>query len=120
MKRESKKRRGRKSPMLVILAVSTVPLAARAQVDRYYVGGNNTDWNNPANWSATSGGPGGASVPVAGDNAYVNGPNGNVVLFDGNYAGALGDLNIDQTFTHSINFLRGSYFTVGANSAGTY
>lgn len=41
--------------------------------DRYWVGGSGT-WNstNTANWSSTSGGSGGASVPTAGDNVYFD------------------------------------------------
>jgi hypothetical protein len=38
--------------------------------DRYLVGSGN--WNNNANWSAISGGGGGASFPVAGDRAFLN------------------------------------------------
>ena len=39
--------------------------------DRYWVGGTGT-WNdtNTANWSATNGGAGGASVPISTDNIY--------------------------------------------------
>jgi hypothetical protein len=33
-------------------------------------------WNNVSNWSATSGGPGGASVPGASDHAIFNGASG--------------------------------------------
>lgn len=41
--------------------------------DRYWVGGSGT-WNsiNTANWSATSGGAGGASVPTSADDVYFN------------------------------------------------
>jgi len=41
--------------------------------DRYWVGGTGT-WSggNTANWSATSGGGGGASVPTAADNVFFN------------------------------------------------
>ena len=41
--------------------------------DRFWVGGSGT-WNttNTANWSATSGGGGGASVPTAADNVYFD------------------------------------------------
>ena len=51
--------------------------------DRYWVGGNGT-WNgtNTTNWSATSGGPGGASVPTALDAVFFNtssGTSGNTV-----------------------------------------
>ena len=41
--------------------------------DRYWVGGSGT-WNSvfTANWSATSGGGGGASVPTSADNVFFN------------------------------------------------
>lgn len=41
--------------------------------DRYWRGGSGT-WNttNTANWSATSGGPGGASVPTAADDVFFD------------------------------------------------
>jgi hypothetical protein len=45
--------------------------------DRYWVGGTG-DWSaaNTANWSATSGGSSGASVPTSTDNVYINGSSG--------------------------------------------
>lgn len=45
--------------------------------DRYWVGGAGT-WNatNTTNWSATSGGAGGASVPTSADNVFFNGSSG--------------------------------------------
>lgn len=45
--------------------------------NRYWVGGNGT-WNasNTANWSATSGGAGGASVPTSADAVYFNAASG--------------------------------------------
>lgn len=42
--------------------------------DRYLVVAGN--WNADANWSATDGGAGGASFPVAGDNAYITATSG--------------------------------------------
>ena len=39
---------------------------------RYWVGPLNGNWNNPANWSATSAGPGGAGVPGVQDSVIVN------------------------------------------------
>lgn len=39
--------------------------------DRYWVGGTG-NWNDTANWSSSSGGPGGASVPTTGDNALFD------------------------------------------------
>jgi len=42
--------------------------------DRYWVGGTGTwDGTNTTNWSATSGGAGGASVPTSADNVIFNG-----------------------------------------------
>lgn len=42
--------------------------------DRYWVGGSGTwDLTNTANWSATSGGAAGASVPTSDDNVYFDG-----------------------------------------------
>jgi hypothetical protein len=42
-------------------------------VKRYWVGnGSNTDWNTTANWSSSSGGSSGASVPISTDSVYFN------------------------------------------------
>ncbi len=51
---------------------------------RYWVAGTTSDWNNSANWSLSSGGAGGASVPGVGD----------TVIFDGNGLGRC-NINID-------------------------
>ncbi len=64
---------------LSLLFFSTTQLLA---VDRYWVAGASANWNNTANWSATSGGVGGLSVPLATDDVY----------FDSN---GLGDCTID-------------------------
>jgi hypothetical protein len=37
----------------------------------YWVGGNG-DWNDPANWSTTSGGPGGSCIPSSLDNVFFD------------------------------------------------
>jgi gliding motility-associated-like protein len=39
--------------------------------NRYWVGGTGA-WNDPAHWSATSGGPGGASVPAMNDDVFFD------------------------------------------------
>src|SRR3982750_2210859 len=42
--------------------------------NRYWVGNNsNKNWSVTSNWSATSGGLGGASVPTTSDSVYVEG-----------------------------------------------
>ncbi|SKC81463.1 T9SS type A sorting domain-containing protein [Ohtaekwangia koreensis] len=43
---------------------------------RYWVASTSSNWNNTANWSATSGGIGGASVPGASDAVVFNGAGG--------------------------------------------
>ena len=43
---------------------------------RYWVASTSSNWNNTANWSATSGGIGGASVPGASDAVVFNGTGG--------------------------------------------
>jgi len=56
-----------------LVGVSTFVLLTAGWVhaaDRYWVGGSG-DWFDPANWSATAGGPGGAGVPAAGQNVYL-------------------------------------------------
>ncbi|MEO1655875.1 MAG: hypothetical protein AAFU64_20200, partial [Bacteroidota bacterium] len=42
------------------------------QAQRYWVAPSSANWSNPANWSLQSGGPGGASVPQAGDQVHFD------------------------------------------------
>lgn len=106
--------------------------------NRYWVGGGGT-WNttNTANWSTSSGGPGGASVPTNIDNVFFDANSGAardtcfitdyMVMKDISTAGYLGTL----TCTNSVDvygniFLEsgGSISTMGFrmlnNVAGTY
>lgn len=50
--------------------------------NRYWIGnGSNKNWNTTSNWSATSGGSGGASVPGASDDVFFdNGGTGQLIL----------------------------------------
>jgi hypothetical protein len=52
----------------VVSFLTTIHLVA---ADRYSVASGN--WNSTATWSATSGGASGASVPVVGDNVFIEG-----------------------------------------------
>ena len=52
--------------------------------NRYWIAASTGSWSNTANWSTSSGGAGGASVPGSADVAYFN-------------AGGLGDCNLDAT-----------------------
>ncbi|GJM29013.1 MAG: hypothetical protein DHS20C17_16480 [Cyclobacteriaceae bacterium] len=82
--------------------------------DRYWIAAGPANWNNAANWSASSGGAGGASVPVAGDNA----------IFDGNGLGICGinvNVNVDGIdvragFSGFITQGSGFTITIGTNN----
>jgi len=51
---------------LLLIAILFV-FSDQVQAARYWVAATTSNWNNPANWSTTSGGTGGASVPGAAD-----------------------------------------------------
>ena len=44
--------------------------------DRYWVGGASTTWNTTTHWSASDGGPSGASVPISSDNVFFTANSG--------------------------------------------
>jgi len=72
-------------PKSYICLLLTAFLFCRSEAaNRYWVGSIFTNWNNILNWSATSGGLGGASIPGTGD----------AVIFDN---GGTGSCNIDVT-----------------------
>ena len=74
--------------------------------DRYWVGGSGS-WNNSAtaNWSATSGGAGGASLPTATDNVFFdsNSGSGNYTVTTGSNLFTL-NFNITQPATGTVTF----------------
>jgi hypothetical protein len=51
--------------------------------NRYFVPGGNFRWNasDTTNWSATSGGPGGASVPTSSDDVFLDANSGTAINF---------------------------------------
>jgi hypothetical protein len=51
--------------------------------NRFFVPGGNNRWNSndTTNWSATSGGPGGASVPTSSDDVFINASSGTAINF---------------------------------------
>lgn len=76
--------------------------------NRYWVGGSGTwDTTNTANWSATSGGAGGASVPTASDNAFfdANSGSGTCTTATGATCSAL------TVNTSSLSFVLGANMT---------
>lgn len=87
--------------------------------NRYWVGGNGT-WNatNTANWSSTSGGAGGASVPTAADTAYFDANSGAAVVTLGANVSVL-RLLLNNVFTGTLAF-NGFKISVAGNGATVF
>jgi hypothetical protein len=108
-----------KTLLLFIYVIIFLPLASIGQ--RYWRGTTSSDWNNPQNWSASSGGAGGASVPGQFDNVFFDGVSTNPCILNTattisifNMSGgtlsltAPGSLTANSTFT-----LSGGVFNAG-------
>lgn len=88
---------------------------------RYWVASSSSNWNNTSNWSTSSGGSGGASVPVSSDYViFNNSRNGNCIIdanvsVDGftisGYTGSISNSN------YSILVSSNGYFTL---TSGTF
>ncbi|MCL5406976.1 MAG: hypothetical protein M1429_00525 [Patescibacteria group bacterium] len=95
---------------------------------RYWINNTTGNWNDTANWSATSGGAGGATVPVAGDTAVFDNAgsthNGALTInatvnigtldFQAAYTGAITQGANTITTTTAMN-LNGTNLTAGAD-----
>jgi Secretion system C-terminal sorting domain len=57
---------------LLLLGFFLLPTLNTNAANRFWVSSAASNWNNTANWSNTSGGPGGFSVPTAADNVTFN------------------------------------------------
>lgn len=85
--------------------------------DRYWVSGTgNWDQATTTHWSATSGGAGGASVPVAGDDVYLDGNSGtgNVTITANAPCRSLDCTGYAGTLTHNT----GVTVSIGDGTAG--
>jgi hypothetical protein len=67
---------------------------------RYWVGAT-TSWNTASNWSATSGGAGGAGVPTSADDVIFDGGGTGNCTLDVNFACAF--LSVAAAYTGTIN-----------------
>lgn len=97
--------------------------------NRYWVLGGNGDWQSTTNWSATSGGASGASVPGVADNAVfdrsatytVTAATGTIQVIDFTVSAGLVTFSITNSMTFTGNFTLGvgnvASFTL---SAGTF
>jgi len=91
--------------LAVVLSFSVISLFA---ADRYSVASNR--WDQTSTWSATSGGPAGASVPGASDNVYIEG--GNTVRISNASANCA---NLSIAIGSTLN-IRGQNVTVGGTT----
>jgi hypothetical protein len=81
---------------------------------RYWVGGSGTwDTTNTANWSTTSGGAGGASVPTSADNAIINSASGAGTITLGEDVPCV-QLDI-RTYTGTLDFNNKQINIAGSN-----
>ena len=79
--------------------------------DRYWIGNNsNKNWNATANWSTTSGGSGGASVPGVADNVYFTSSNLGELILDVNIT--VRKFTINSGYTSNIS-QNGKTITIG-------
>jgi hypothetical protein len=100
----------------VCLFLLFVSISYTSFSQRYWVAATASNWNNTANWSTTSGGAGGASVPGAGVAAIFNGGGtGNCTL---DIAPTVGSISISG-YTGTIN-LNGNNLTISGSTALTF
>ncbi|OHX65104.1 T9SS type A sorting domain-containing protein [Flammeovirga pacifica] len=82
--------------------------------DRYWIGASDGNWNNTANWSETSGGTPGVSVPGTTDNVFFDNKGLGNVLIDINYS--IATLSVDGGFTSEIDFDGNTLTIVGSEN----
>lgn len=84
---------------------------------RYWVGGNGS-WNTTTNWSATSGGAGGASIPISTDDVIFDANSGLTggAVSTCDIAFTINNLTITPNATTGINYL---FITVSLTINGT-
>ncbi|MBX2914606.1 MAG: hypothetical protein KF856_04945 [Cyclobacteriaceae bacterium] len=96
---------------------------------RFWVAAGASNWNNPANWSTTSGGPGGASVPGPSDVVTFNAnglgnctldvaPNVAGITING-YSGIININGFNLTTTGTNSFVTGTINNSGGAAAVT-
>jgi len=118
MPSETKRALNRAIPVFSRLLLLTVALSsfgmARA-ANRYWVGSLFSNWNNVLNWSSTSGGLPGLSVPGSGDVAIFD--NGSTVNCTIDVAVSVAGLTVNSTYTGKIS--QGS-FAIAVSGAATF
>lgn len=96
--------------LAILYSCTTVAPALAA--NRFWVGGSNTVWEKPTNWSSNPGGGGTQAVPTSSDIAIFHASSGHIIQIRS--AVNVQGISILSTFTGSI--LQGSgAITVGSN-----
>lgn len=72
--------------------------------DRYWIAGSAANWNDTANWSTTSGGSSGASVPGSGDVAIFDANGLGDCRFNASMAGCSISVPTASTYTGNFDF----------------
>jgi hypothetical protein len=90
-------------------------LSTRA-ANRFWIAGAASNWNNTANWSNVSGGAGGFSVPVAGDNVTFDNGGAGDCTFDA--AVSVATLTVSATYAGTISQGANTITTTGAVAVG--
>lgn len=104
----------KKLVMLSLVAIVCIAIPLHAQ-NRFWVASSSGFWNDANNWSTSSGGAGGASVPGASNVAIFNGAsgrNGNCVL---NIAPTVGGISMNG-YTGSVDLNGNNLTTTGTNT----
>ncbi|MCK5847247.1 MAG: T9SS type A sorting domain-containing protein [Bacteroidales bacterium] len=58
-------------PTLILFLIVLITFSSNA-ANRYWISGSSANWNNTINWSTSSGGSGGASIPGSSDYVYFD------------------------------------------------
>lgn len=102
----------RKSFLLILLLTTSGYVFS---ANRYWVASSPGNWNNTANWSTTSGGTGGASVPGSADIAIFDNNGNKKCTIDANVN--IVGISVTSGFTDTIVQSNSYTITVGGNDA---
>jgi len=98
-----------KKKISILLSIIVISVNSIMGANRYWIAGAASNWNNTANWSATNGGAGGASIPVATDDVFYNNNGLGNCLIDA--AVGINAIDINSAYTGVID-LNGNAFNI--------
>ncbi|MGE0587498.1 MAG: T9SS type A sorting domain-containing protein [Cyclobacteriaceae bacterium] len=101
--------------MRIIVFIFLIFITSGAFGQRYWVASATGNWNNTANWSTTSGGAGGASVPGAADQVFFNGAGGSNGNCNLDVAPTVAGISVNG-YSGTIDLLGFTLTTTGTNT----